>query len=97
MKPFLIWTVITLIVFGTLSGAYHLYLQTHPRKVLVAVDSSFPMKAAWSRVPRVLETIADQRYATFSLVTEKNRIHSWSAALKLGTIVPYAPRDLPPF
>jgi len=93
MKPFIIWTVITLIIFGTCSGAYHLYLEKNPRKILVAVDSSFPMKSAWPRIPQVLETIADQRYVAFSLVTEKNKIHSWSPELKLGTIVPYAPTD----
>ena len=93
MKPFIIWTVITLIVFGVCSGGYHFYLGENPRKILVAVDSSFPMKAAWARVTQILETLDDQRYAAFSLVTEKNKIHSWRPELNLGTIVPYAPPD----
>ncbi len=94
MKPFSIWAVITLIVFGAFSGGYHLYLTENPRKVLVAVDSSFPMKSVWRQVPRVLDNIDNQRYAEFTLLTGKNRIHSWLPRLELGTVVPYAPRDL---
>jgi hypothetical protein len=93
MKPFIIWIVITLLVFGTSSAAYHLYLEKSPRKILVAVDSSFSMKEVWNQVPQTLRTLEGQRYVTYSLVTEKNKIHSWSPELKLGTIVPYAPRD----
>ncbi len=93
MKPFVIWIVLTLIVFGICSGVYHFSLEKNPRKILVAVDSSFPMTSVWPQVPQVLETIADQRYVSFSLVTEKNRIHSWSSEVQPGTIVPYAPQD----
>ncbi len=93
MKPFVIWIIITLIVFGTCSAAYHLYLEKNPRKILVAVDSSFLMQAVWPQVPQALEAIANRRYTVFSLVTEKNRIHSWSPNLQLGTLVPYAPQD----
>ena len=98
MKPFIIWLVFTVFVFGASSGAYHLYLEKSPRKILVAVDSSFSMKAVWNQVPQALKTIsADQRYVTFSLVTEKTRIHSWSPELKLDSVVPYAPRDFSKF
>lgn len=93
MKPFSFWLAITLIVFGTFSGGYHLYLTQNPRKVMVAVDSSFPMQSVWHQVSRVLKIIGDKRYAEFSLVTEKNRIHSWSSKLKLGNVSPYAPRN----
>ena len=51
------------------------------------------MNAVWSQVPRQLEIISGQRYASFGLVTEKNRVHSWSPTLQVGKIVPYAPRD----
>ncbi len=93
MKPFIIWLAIACIVFSGMSGAYHLYLSSNPRLVLVAVDSSFSMKSAWPRVADKLEGIAERRYASFSLVTEKNRIHTWDDRLKLGKLVPYAPRD----
>ncbi len=92
MKPFLIWIVSTLVVFGMFGGVYHFYLENNPRKILVAVDTSFPMKAVWGLVPQTLETIAEQRYTTFALVTEKNKIHSWSASLHSMKTVPYAPR-----
>lgn len=84
----------TIGVFGACSGAYHLYLTQNPRKIFVAVDSSFQMNAVWQRVPETLSAIEQQRYAQFALATEKTRIHGWSPRLQLGTIVPYAPRDL---
>lgn len=93
MKPFGIWLSLTVIVFGACSGAYHLYLTQNPRKIFVAVDSSFQMNAVWQRVPATLTTIQQQRYAQFALVTEKTRIHGWSPTLQLGTLVPYAPRN----
>ena len=94
MKPFLTWITSTLVVFGILGGAYHFYLERNPRKVLVAVDTSFPMKAVWGQVPDALEAIAEQRYTAFSLVTEKNRIHSWSDRLQSIKTMPYAPRKV---
>ena len=97
MKTFSIWLGLTLLVFGSSSGTYHWYLQTYPQKILVAVDTSFPMQGVWQQVPQVLQQIGNQRYATFSVVTDKNRIQSWSPQLNLGAIVPYAPRDFSKF
>ena len=93
MKPFLIWLTLTLTAFGSLGGAYHLALSGEPRKVLVIVDSSFPMKSIWHRVPQVLDGIGERRYAAFGLMTEKNRVHGWQSKLVLGRLAPYAPRD----
>ena len=94
MKPFGIWLLITLTLFGALAGGYHLYLTRHPRQVLVALDSSYPMKPVWGRVAGILDALDDRRYTRFSLVTEKNRIHGWESELKPGRAVPYAPRNL---
>jgi len=80
-------------VFGGIGGGYHAMLTQSPRKVLVAVDSSFQMKSAWSRVLELLDSLDNQRYTTYSLVTEKNPIHSWRSTLELGNVVPYAPAD----
>ena len=77
-----------------LSSAYHLYLTRHPRKVLVAVDTSFPMQAVWSQVPDTLATLQAQRYTLFGLITDKVRIHPWQSRLELGHLQPYAPRTL---
>ena len=93
MKSFIIWFVITVLVFGGIGGGYHAMLNQNPRKVLVAVDSSFQMKSAWSRVPELLDSLDNQRYTSYSLVTEKNPIHSWQSRLELGNVVPYAPAD----
>lgn len=96
LKPFAIWLALTLAVFGIFGTVYHLYRAANPTKVLVIVDSSFPMEAVWDRVPEELDQIGAGRYAEFSLVTEKERIHSWSSTLKpreLRTVDPYAPRN----
>lgn len=93
MKPFLIWLVITILVFGGIGGGYHAMLTQNPRKVLVAVDSSFQMKSAWPRVPDLLDSLDNHRYTTYSLVTEKKLIHSWEFTLTLNGVVPYAPAD----
>ena len=93
MKPFITWLVIVIVVFGGISGGYHVMLSQNPRKVLVAVDSSFQMKAAWPRVPELLDSLDNQRYTAYSLVTEKNPIHGWKSTLELDNVVPYAPAD----
>ncbi len=92
MKSFLIWLSITFIVFAGLFGAYHFYLSKNPRKILIAVDSSYEMKAVWSLIPSELAKIADKRYTQFCLVTEKNKIHDWADKPGMSKILPYAPR-----
>jgi len=94
MKQFLLWSVVFLGLYGVLSSAYHLHLTRHPRRVLVAVDTSFPMQAVWSQVPDTLTALEAQRYTLFSLITDKARIHPWQSRLELGHLQPYAPRAL---
>jgi hypothetical protein len=94
MKQFLLWCVVFFGLYGVLSSAYHLHLTSHPRRVLVAVDTSFPMQAVWSQVPDTLATIQVQRYTLFSLITDKVRIHPWQSRLEFGHLQPYAPRAL---
>ena len=93
MKPYLVWLAIALVSFGGLGGGYHAYLEAHPRKVLVVVDASFAMQPAWTRVGLALSQLEDRRYTSFSLFTEKGKVHGWSARLHPGKISPYAPRD----
>ena len=94
MKQFLLWCVVFFGLYGVLSSAYHLYLTRHPKRVLVAVDTSFPMQAVWSQVPDMLATVQAQRYTLFGLITDKVRIHPWQSRLELGHLQPYAPRAL---
>jgi hypothetical protein len=94
MKQFLLWCAVFLGLYGVLSSTYHLYLTRHPRRVLVAVDTSFPMQVVWSQVPDALDALQEQRYTLFSLITDKARIHPWQTRLELGRLQPYAPRAL---
>ena len=94
MKQLLIWCAVFLGLYGGMSGAYHLHLTRHPRRVLVAVDTSFPMQVVWSQVPDMLAALRTQRYTLFSLITDKTHIHTWQPQLDLGHLQPYAPRAL---
>ena len=94
MKQFLRWCVVFFGLYGVLSSVYHLHLTRHPRRVLVAVDTSFPMQAVWSQVPDTLAAVQAQRYTLFGLITDKARIHPWQPELELGHLQPYAPRAL---
>ncbi len=93
MKPFAIWLVCTLAAFGGLGGGYHAALEADPRKVLVIVDSSFPMQPVWGGVKQAVEKLQDRRYTQFGLATEKGPVHGWRGRLGLGRLAPYAPRN----
>jgi len=93
MKAFIIWLLITLGVYGASGVGYHLYLSRSPRKILVAVDSSYEMKSNWPRISRILDRIGTGHYRVYCLVTEKTLVHDWSKHLELGSQMPYAPRD----
>ena len=93
MRVFAIWLLGTLVAFGALGGFYHTSLTDQPRKVLVVVDSSYPMSPLWYRVPGLLQEIEDRRYTSLALITEKGRVHGWTPRLSLGPIVPYGPRN----
>jgi len=97
MKPFAIWLGLTLLVFGGFSAGYHVHLTRNPRRIAVAVDTSFPMRDAWGGVRDRLGEITAARYARFALLTEKGRVHSWSDTLDIGKLSPYAPRDFSSF
>lgn len=93
MTPFLRWLVAALVSFGTLAGGYHAYLEANPFRVLVIVDSSFPMKTIWPKVTSTLQEVGDRRYTEFSLYSEKNKVHDWQSVLSPDDLVAYAPRN----
>ncbi len=93
MKPFAIWLAMVIGLFGGLGGGYHFYLEGHPRKMVVAIDASYPMKSVWREAIRALSELQDQRYTQFALFTEKSRVHSWSRDLDMENVTPYAPRN----
>jgi len=94
MKAFLLWLAIAMAVFAGSGVGYHLYLNKNPRKVLIAIDSSFEMNPVWHQAQAELEKISRQRYVRFCIVTEKNKVHGWMMPpADIGKITPYAPRD----
>lgn len=94
MKAFGNWVMAALCLFGAFSAGAHFYLDSHPRKILVILDSSFPMSVVWDRVPQVLASLEGHRYTRFALASEKGRIHGWQTSVEPGRVIPYAPRDL---
>ncbi len=93
MKPFIIWLVIAIILFGGLSGFTHYRMMINPQKILVALDTSYSMKDVWHKIPTILKELEKRPYTVFCLVSEKRIIHGWSDDLNPGKINPYAPRD----
>jgi hypothetical protein len=91
MKPLAIWLAGFALLFGSYGGISHAIRSNDPQRVLVVVDSSFPMTDVWDQVAAELDRIDDRRYAEFSLATEKRSIHSWANKLTLGAIDPFAP------
>ena len=93
MKALLIWLGAAIIVLAGVAFGYHVFRENNPDRVLVVVDSSFPMHDAWNDVRARLDDIDDRRYSEFALITEKRRVHGWSSTLDLDGVEPYAPRD----
>jgi hypothetical protein len=93
LKPFLQWLAITVAGFGALGGGTHAYFSAHPARILVVLDTSFPMQASWPQAMAALQGMREWPYAEFSLYTEKGVVHGWQPTLALRSITPYAPRD----
>ena len=91
MKPLAFWVIGLAIALGAFVVIVNLVRETD--RVLVVVDSSFPMTEVWNRVPAELDEIDDQRYSEFALATEKSLVHSWSQELRLGAVTAFAPCD----
>jgi hypothetical protein len=95
VKRFLLWLAATVVLFAALGVGSHLYLTARPRRIAVAVDTSFAMQPSQPEVRAILERVAATRYATFSLVTDKLRVHGWQPRLSASQpLTYYGPRDL---
>jgi hypothetical protein len=93
LKSFLQWLAFTLAGFGSLGSGYHLYLKEHPSRIVVVLDSSFPMQPDMARMRTALDEIGSRRYTEFSLYTEKGMVHGWRPELTADNVTFYAPRD----
>ncbi|OHD13663.1 MAG: hypothetical protein A2086_01085 [Spirochaetes bacterium GWD1_27_9] len=97
MKRFLIWIIIFIVFIVSFWVGAHFYLAKNPKKIAVAIDTSYFMNQNWGSVVNTVKNIANQKYSTYCLLTDKQLIHSWNNELlsyKLGSIKPYGPRDL---
>ena len=93
MKPIVAWFVIAIASYAGLAGGYHAHLDANPRRVVVVVDSSNPMRGMLPRVDAVLDQLATRRYHEFALFTDRSRIHTWATRFSPGRISPYGPRE----
>ncbi len=95
MRRFLVWLAVTVAVFAGVSVPYHLYLRDNPRRVVVAVDTSYSMEADGAQVRTDLQRLGALRYARFSLLTDKVRVHGWQDELQADKALSfYGPQDL---
>lgn len=91
MKPLAFWVVGLAVALSVFVVVVNIVRETG--RVLVVVDSSFPMTEVWDAVSDELDEIDNQRYSEFALATEKSLVHSWSQELRLGATTPFAPCD----
>lgn len=89
MKAFAFWLAGFVVVFGGVALIINAVRTTE--RVLVVVDSSFPMTQVWDRVRGELDSLDDERFTEFALATEKSLIHTWGPRLELGGVNPFAP------
>lgn len=97
MRTFLLWCVLTMSCYSGLVAAYHLYLSSHPRRILIALDTSYPMQPVWEQARAMVQALPQRRYSEFSVITDKGRLHGWQPAPALGNLQPYAPRNFATF
>lgn len=93
MNAIAAWFLAAVVGFSGLGAGYHWYLGEHPRRVLVVVDSSYPMQADWSSIPRHVNQLETRRYTAFSLYSEKGLVHGWADRINYEKVTAYAPRD----
>lgn len=91
MKALAFWLAGFVVVFGGLALIIDAVRTTE--RVLVVVDSSFPMTGVWDQVASELDRLDDERYTEYALATEKNLIHTWAPDLDLAGVNPFAPCD----
>ncbi len=97
MKRFFVWLTIFLVVNILIGFGMHFYLQKNPKKIVIAIDSSYSMLNSWSKVLKYAERYGNSNYTKYTLITDKFIIHSWEDRIllqKLNSIKPYGPREL---
>ena len=92
MKPLAIWATGVLVAFAALAGVTTLTRDTE--QVFVVVDSSFPMREVWSRVPAELDRIGNRDHAEFAVATEKALVHGYQADIDFTVADAFAPCSL---
>ena len=91
MRPLLIFLVGLAIAFGALAAI--IVVARPSERAFVVVDSSFPMRDVWGRVPRALDEIEAEGFAEYALASEKDLTHSWQSQLRFRNSTPFAPCD----
>lgn len=97
MKRFFIWLSIFLVINILISSGLHFYLKKNPKKIIIAVDTSYKMSSNWSKVIKYVERYGNKRYTKYALITDKFILHSWEDKVisqKLNNIKSYGIREL---
>lgn len=95
MKRFIIWLVITVLVYAVLFGAAHFVFSNNPKRIVVAIDTSVGMKKSDYRIKNALKKILTKRYSLFTIITDKSKLTDWSKKPAVPrTFKYYGPQDL---
>lgn len=93
MKPFLIWLGVAVTLWAGASFGTHAYLDNNPRRVVVVVDSSYPMTREINEARLVAESLDSGRYTVFAAYSDKGRIHDFANQIQLPRISAYGQAD----
>ncbi len=95
MKRFLIWLAVYILAFSGFGAAYHIYSDSHPQKIIIALDTSFTMNSSQTELRRELTSLDKNRYSEFCFVDALTQIADWQDNTHLRkAITYYGPRDL---
>jgi len=91
-KTFAIWLTAATLAFAAHASVVR--FAGHPRKVLIVIDASYPMARDWDKALEAVQGLSGKKNERYAVATEKGLVHGYAEAPAVGTVTPYAPRDL---
>ncbi|MEM7212403.1 MAG: hypothetical protein AAF479_11005 [Pseudomonadota bacterium] len=93
MRAFVLWLVVSLLVWAGAERWLDSHFRGSPKVVVVALDTSFAMEPVWGGVPELLAGFDGAPYAKYILHGPRGRLQGPSDRIDLGQLRPYGPRS----
>ena len=95
MKNFITWLVVFVLCFAGLSTGYHLHKSRSPDQVLIAIDTSFPMRKAERDLNMELVNLAGRRYTRYTVIDSLSLLQeNRNTPVVRREIIFFGPREL---